>query len=103
MSEGFTDTQVPREFKEAGGTEKAPMSTTTHFNVACGYAVRKGKTNQALIMKITTSNNLQRGADLAFLSSFPEEKDPLFPPLTFLQLIGGGQSQVIKCKKQTVT
>jgi len=47
-------------------------------------------------MKIVTSNNLQRGADLTFLSMFPSEKETLVPPLTFVQYMG--KEQVIKCK-----
>ena len=82
---GFTDMQVTEEFRGTGGTELAPMSTTTDVEVACGYAVRKGKTDGALLMKIVTENNLQRGADLRFLSMFPGEAETLFPPLTFMQ------------------
>jgi len=85
---GFTDMQVTQDFKSKGGTEQAPMSTTTDCRVACGYAVRKRQTNGALLMKIVTSNNLQRGADLTFLSMFPDEAETLFPPLTFVQPTG---------------
>ena len=88
---GFTDTKVAEEFKTKGGTEFAPMSTTTDHSVACGYAVRKGTTDGALLIKIVTENNLQRGADLAFLSMFPGEAETLFPPLTFLQCTGKEQ------------
>ena len=85
---GFTDMQVTQDFKDRGGTELAPMSTNKDLSVACGYAVRKGQTNGALLMKIVTSNNLQRGADLTFLSMFPGEAETLFPPLTFVQPTG---------------
>ena len=30
-------------------------------------------------------NNLERGADVQWLSMFPGESETLFPPLTFLQ------------------
>ena len=82
---GFTDIQVTDDFKRRGGTEFAPMSTTTDFKVACGYAVRKGKTNGALLMKIVTENNKQRGKDMRCFSMFPGEAEALFPPLTFMQ------------------
>ena len=88
---GFTDMKVTEEFKAKGGTEFAPMSTTTDYSVACGYAVRKGTTDGALLMKIVTENNLQRGADLTFLSMFPGEAETLFPPLTFMQCTGKEQ------------
>ena len=72
------------------------MSTTRDYRVACGYAVRKGKTDGALLMKIVTTNNLQRGADLSFLSMFPGEAETLFPPLTFVQPTGKVQKMDFK-------
>ena len=93
---GFTDTQVTGEFRSNGGTEFAPMSTTTEVEVACGYAIRKRETGGALLMKIVTENNLQRGADVRFLSMFPGEAETLFPPLTFMQPTG--KEQVMEFK-----
>ena len=93
---GFTDTQVTGEFRSNGGTEFAPMSTTTDVEVACGYAIRKRETGGALLMKIVTENNLQRGADVRFLSMFPDEAETLFPPLTFMQPTG--KEQVMEFK-----
>jgi len=94
---GLKDTQVDSEFMKNGGTQTSPMSTTKDYRVACGYAVRKGKTNGSLLMKIVTANNLQRGGDLAFLSMFPAESETLFPPLTFVQPTG--KTQEITCKQ----
>jgi hypothetical protein len=37
------------------------MSTSTDPAVAVGYAVRKSQTDGALLMRIVTRNNLQRG------------------------------------------
>jgi hypothetical protein len=37
------------------------MSTSTDPSVAVGYAVRKSQTDGALLMRIVTKNNLQRG------------------------------------------
>jgi len=82
---GFTDMQVTQDFKSKGGTESGPMSTTTDCHVACGYAVRKGKTNEVLLMKIMPKNNFQRGVVLQFLSMSPGEVETLFPPLTYVQ------------------
>ncbi len=93
---GFNDTQVTDEFKKLGGSEAAPMSTSTYLLVSCGYAVRMGETNGGLLMKIITNNNLQRGADLTFLSMFPGEAETLFPQLTFVQPTG--RVQVIELK-----
>ena len=93
---GFTDMQVSQGFKDKGGSEFAPMSTTTDPEVAVGYAVRKGMTNGSLLMKLKTSNNMQRGAELTWLSVFPGEAETLFPPLTFLQPTG--KEQIMKHK-----
>jgi hypothetical protein len=76
--------QLPKSFNEGGGTELAPMSTTTDVNVAVSYAVKKD-TRSALLFRFVTRNNLERGADVQWLSMFPGESETLFPPLTFLQ------------------
>jgi hypothetical protein len=62
------------------------MSTTTDPAVAVGYAIRKGVTNGALLMKMKTTNNLQRGAGVKWVSMFQEEEEVVFPPLTFMQV-----------------
>ena len=82
---GFRDTQHTEAFMRDGGTELAPMSTTTDVGVAVGYAVRNGQTSRSLLFRIVTDNNLQRGADLRWLSMFPGEAETLYPPLTFMQ------------------
>ena len=80
--------------KKYGGSEYAPMSTSTKSDIATGYAIRKGVTNGALLMRLKTSNNLQRGAELTWLSVFPSEAETLYPPLTFMQPTG--REQVIE-------
>ena len=60
------------------------MSTTTDVSVAISYAVKKD-TRSALLFRFVTRNNLERGADVQWLSMFPGEAETLFPPLTFLQ------------------
>eukprot|EP01051_Picozoa_sp_SAG22_P001522 SAG22_NODE_61_length_23387_cov_34.380582_10_plen_1134_part_00 len=62
---GFKDMQVTEEFNEAGGTELAPMSTTTDLGVAVGYAAESDQSGSALLFRIVTDNNLQRGAGLS--------------------------------------
>ena len=100
---GFADSRVTEEYMNKGGTEFAPMSTTRDYREACGYAVRKGKTDGALLMKIVTSNILQRGVDLTFLSMFPDEAETLFPPLTFVQPTGRVQEMDFKNPNGDVT
>jgi serine/threonine protein kinase len=58
---GFSDMQISDNFQKYGGSEFAPMSTSTDPSVAVGYAVRKSQTDGALLMRIVTKNNLQRG------------------------------------------
>ena len=72
------------EFSTEGGTELAPMSTTTDVSVAISYAI-KNDTRSALLFRFVTRNNLERGAEVQWLSMFPNESETLFPPLTFIQ------------------
>jgi hypothetical protein len=66
------------------------MSTTTDIGTAASYSISK----ESLIFKITTENQLQRGADLQWVSAFPGEAEILYPPLTYLQPTG--RKQVIE-------
>jgi hypothetical protein len=81
---GMSYMQLPQKFSAEGGTELAPMSTTTDVSVAISYAVKKD-TRSALLFRFVTRNNLERGADVHWLSMFPEEAETLFPPMTLLQ------------------
>ncbi len=64
----------------------APMSTTTDLDTAIAYSISDDpKIKHSLIFKILTENNLQRGADLQWLSAFPNEAEVLYPPVTYLQ------------------
>ena len=50
--------EMPKEFLELGGTELAPMSTTTSLDVAMEYCASKN----ALILRLNTSSFMERGA-----------------------------------------
>ena len=65
-----------------GGSEIAPMSTTTSLRVALNYAV---DAHHALLFKLRTDSFMGRGANISFLSAFPAEEEVLFPPLSFLR------------------
>ncbi len=80
----FSDKKISDQFKEFGGTEFAPMSTTDDVRVAVNYAIRGMTTGGALLMRIVTKNNLERGMDLSWISMFPGESERLLPPLTFM-------------------
>jgi serine/threonine protein kinase len=81
---GMSAMKFSDEFSTEGGTELAPMSTTTDVSVAISYAIKKD-TRSALLFRFVTRNNLERGADVQWLSMFPNESETLFPPLTFIQ------------------
>ena len=90
---GMSYMQLTQQFNAEGGTELAPMSTTTDVSVAIHYAVKKD-TRSALLFRFVTRNNLERGADVQWLSMFPGESETLFPPLTFLQRTRSEPQQV---------
>ena len=39
------------------------------------------------VLRATTAGAIQRGADLTYLSCFPQEYESLYPPLTYLRPI----------------
>jgi len=98
---GMSSMKLSDEFSSEGGTELAPMSTTTDVSVAISYAVKK-ETRSALLFRFVTRNNLERGADVQWLSMFPGESEILFPPLTFLQRTRS-VPHVIECNGVVVT
>ena len=79
---GLKDIYVSRAFANSGGTELAPMSTTSDLRVAAQYSITAGS---SLLFKIKVPNALKLGANLQFLSAFPGEAEFLYPPLTYLQ------------------
>ena len=82
---GLRDTKVTTDFLRDGGTEIAPMSTTTNLEVALQYSNSLGS---SMIFKLRTESFMQRGASIEFLSAYPGEKEVLYPPLTFLKPTG---------------
>jgi len=88
---GMRNAEMPEEFLQLGGTELAPMSTTTDLTVAMEYSASKN----ALILRLNTASFMERGADISFLSAFPTEKEVLYPPLTFLRATGQKQTIVV--------
>ena len=80
------DVEVPDEFLKKGGTELAPMSTTSDLKVAMQYS----KSSQSVLLRLRTEDFMTRGPDISFLSAFPCEAEYLFPPLTYLSPVPGG-------------
>jgi hypothetical protein len=40
-----------------------------------------------LVFRVVSKNCISRGADISFLSVFPQEQEFLFPPLTYLHCV----------------
>ena len=78
------DIEVTEDFMKHGGTELAPMSTTSDLEVAIRYS----SAAQSLLFKVKTESFMQRGASIQYLSAFPNEEEFLYPPLTFLKPTG---------------
>ena len=75
---------VPDVFMENGGAEPAPMSTSRDMKVALGYGTDGVSMQDSVLYKIVARNDLEMGADIQWLSAFPQEAEVLYPPLTFL-------------------
>ena len=80
---GLRDAVVPEEFIDGGGTENAPMSTTRSLEVAMRYSASA----MPMLMRLKVGTFMQLGADLGFVSAFPDENEVLYPPLTYLQSV----------------
>jgi len=81
---GLKNVAIVDAFMREGGTELAPMSATSELAVAVQYSV----SDHPLLIRIRTRSSMERGADISWLSTFPHEKEWLFPPLTYLQPVG---------------
>ena len=66
------------------------MSTTHDPAIALAY----GQSANALLFKIVATSFMNRGADVSWLSAFPEEREILFAPLTYLRPTG--RSEVVR-------
>ena len=88
---GMKNLRLTEAFERRGGTELAPMSTTEDLHVAAHFSAGA----QSLLFKISPTSFMQRGANLQWLSAFPQECECLYPPLTFLQPTGRKQTVVI--------
>jgi len=87
---GMKNLRVSDAFMEMrrGGTELAPMSTTSDLSIAAHYGVSEG----SLVLRVKVDNFMQHGADVQWLSAFPAEAEVVFPPLTYLQPTGRTQA-----------
>lgn len=75
---------LPESFSTDGGVEFGVMSTSSCFRVAVEFA-KVETSSSPLIFKYVASSTYQRGANISFLSVYPEENEILYPPLTNLE------------------
>ena len=88
---GVRNLKASRQFIHEGGTEMAALSTTDDFLIAVRYArIAAGSARgaSALIFRVLVPSFMQLGAQLRFLSAFPQENEYLYPPLTYLRSRG---------------
>jgi hypothetical protein len=91
---GLRNVTVASDFLDTGGTELGPMSTTSDLHVALQY-MGVNDTSKNLLLKVRTESNMERGANLQWVSCFPAECEYLYRPLTYLQPEGQAQSITI--------
>eukprot|EP01046_Picozoa_sp_COSAG06_P010277 COSAG06_NODE_559_length_14300_cov_98.800085_3_plen_713_part_00 len=80
---GMRDLGLTMEFLQKGGTEFACLSTSASQEVAVNFAA----SSLPLVFKFETKDFTSRGADIGWLSVYPNEKEALYPPLTYLRSI----------------
>lgn len=78
---GMKNVDVNALFLTVGGAELGCMSTSSDLSVVARYA----QSGNPLVFKIKIDSPMDMGADISWLSLFPEEREILYPPLTFLQ------------------
>ena len=87
---GLAGRVLPSEFwlgQGHGGVEFAFMSTTADREVAMTYAKAKEREAASCVMEVKMGM-IDRGADLSWLSQYPDEKEITFPPYTGLEVLG---------------
>jgi len=96
---GLVGGQMPKGFHEKdesavdnvrGGVDVAFMSMSTKREKAVQFAMRASRqgSQHARVLFEVQMGMVDRGADVSFLSQFPEESEILFAPLTGLEVVG---------------
>ena len=96
---GIRKVHLTEDFIKNGGTELAPMSTTSSLKVALQY----GNSDVGVLFRIKVPDALTHGADLRWISVFPGDEEILYPPFTFLRPTERKIQQVIGSKGQSLT
>ena len=83
---GMSNVELQSEFLRIGGTELAPMSTTSDLKIAIEYGGGLSSTgSHSVLLRVRTTGFMNFGAQLKWLSAFPFEEELLYPPITFLK------------------
>jgi hypothetical protein len=80
---GMRDLELTDEFIQNGGTEFGCMSTSTDKDIVAGYA----DSAHPLIFRVISDGFMSCGADISWLSLYPNEAEILYPPLTYLKFV----------------
>jgi hypothetical protein len=80
---GMKDLELTDKFKRQGGTELGCMSTSTSKAIVAGYA----NSAQPLVFRVNSDGFMSCGADISWLSVYPNEAEVLYPPLTYLKYL----------------
>ena len=93
---GMSGARVTQEFMEQftrkGGTDMAPGSASDDRAVAERFAKwDDDEVSDAVLLKVEAADHTCCGADLAWLSVYPGEREVLFPPLTYLEYVSHEQ------------
>ena len=80
---GMKDLGLTMEFLQKGGTEFACLSTSASQEVAVSFAA----SSLPLVFKFATKDFTSRGANIGWLSVYPNEQEALYPPLTYLRSV----------------
>lgn len=75
---GVKNRRLAKDFEN--GTDMSCMSTTELYEVA----MKQFANTSGCIFRVISDSFTNRGADIRFLSVFPDEKEFLYPPLTYL-------------------
>jgi hypothetical protein len=81
---GMKNLGIKAQFPQEGGTDYACVSTTANQKVAVQTSAAS---SLPLVFKVVAKNRMARGADISFLSVYPQEEEFLYPPLTYLHCV----------------
>jgi hypothetical protein len=87
---GMKNLTLTDSFLANGGTEFGFMSTSISQEIVGMYA----RSEHPLVFRLVASDFMACGANIAWLSMFPQEAEVLFPPLTYLKPVPGSKRKI---------